>query len=24
MHVDYDEINAGALFGEVTGVVVKK
>ena len=24
MHVDYDEINAGGLFGEVTGVVVKK
>ena len=24
MHVDYDEINAGALFGECTGVVLKK
>ena len=24
MHVDYDEINAAALFGEVMGVVVKK
>ena len=24
MHVDYDEINAGGLFGQVTGVVVKK
>jgi len=24
MHVDYDEINAAALFGEVTGIVRKK
>ena len=24
MHVDYDEINAAALFGEVTGIVLKK
>ena len=24
MHVDYDEINAGGLFGQVTGAVVKK
>jgi len=24
MHVDYDEINAGGLFGEVTGLIVKK
>ncbi|MCL2568835.1 MAG: phosphate propanoyltransferase [Oscillospiraceae bacterium] len=24
MHVDYDEINAAALFGEVTGIVKKK
>jgi len=24
MHVDYDEINAGALFGEVVGTIMKK
>lgn len=24
MHVDYDEINAGGLFGQVTGVICKK
>ena len=24
MHVDYDEINAGALFGEVVGMIMKK
>ena len=24
MHVDYDELNAGGLFGEVTGVVCKR
>jgi len=24
MHVDYDEINAGALFGEVMGTIIKK
>ena len=24
MHIDYDELNAGGLFGEVTGVICKK
>ena len=24
MHVDYDEMNAAGLFGEVTGIVIKK
>ena len=24
MHVDYDELNAGGLFGQVTGVICKK
>ena len=24
MHIDYDEVNAGGLFGQVTGVILKK
>ncbi|MEG0440979.1 MAG: PduL/EutD family phosphate acyltransferase, partial [Oscillospiraceae bacterium] len=24
VHIDYDEVNAGALFGDQTGIIIRK